>query len=70
MEEIKIIGHCNFCGETKEVIPATDNRNICADCAIELQDRVEGHFLPVTKNNENVKDNRSCQQLVTAATEN
>ena len=69
MEEIKVIGLCNYCGEKKEVIPTEDNRMICAECLIEYHDRIDGHFLPGT-NRENVKDNRLCQQPVFAATEN
>jgi hypothetical protein len=61
MEEMKLISKCNFCGETKEVIPfKKSDKLICADCLIDLHDRIEGHFLPATKN-DNVKDNRPCQ---------
>jgi hypothetical protein len=71
MEEIKVIGKCNWCGEIKEVVPMKDSQKmICAECLIDLWDRLEGHFLPATKQNEIAKDNRSCQQLATAATEN
>lgn len=67
MEDVKFIGLCNYCGETKEVIKTTDDRNICADCAIDMQDRIEGHYLSANKNSYNVK-NKSCQN-VAAVTE-
>jgi hypothetical protein len=61
MEDIKVIDKCSFCGETKEVIPMKDGQKlICAECLIDLQDRLEGYFLPAT-NRENIKDNRLCQ---------
>lgn len=66
MEEIKVISKCNFCGETKEVIPfKKSDKLICAECLIDLHDRIEGHFLPAT-NRENVKDNLSCLNAAVA----
>ena len=66
MEEIKVISRCNFCGETKEVIPfKKSDKLICAECLIDLHDRIEGHFLPAT-NRENVKDNLSCLNAAVA----
>ena len=67
MEELKTISTCNFCGEKKEVIPfKKSDRMICADCLIDLHDRIEGHFLPGT-NNTNLKENRSCQNVAVAS---
>ena len=66
MEEIKVIGLCNYCGEKKEVIPTEDNRMICAECLIEYHDRIDGHFLPGTKHI-NVKEILSCQDVAVAS---
>jgi hypothetical protein len=70
MEEIKVIALCNYCGDIKEVIPLKDTQKmICAECLIDLHDRLEGYFLPASKHtNDNVKENLPCQQLAIAAT--
>ncbi|MDD5006686.1 MAG: hypothetical protein PHS33_09335 [Candidatus Omnitrophica bacterium] len=65
MEDVKIIAECSFCGIEKEVIPMIDsNKKICADCLIDLQDRLEWHYVPTPTNNNNVKEKMSCLLLV------
>jgi hypothetical protein len=72
MEENKLIAKCDYCGFTKEVVPIKDSeKKICADCAIELWDRRQGHFLPVAnyQKSKNVKEILSCQQLAVGVIE-
>ena len=66
MEEKKIIDKCTYgCGKTREVIPCGNGKMICAECLIELNDRIEGHYLP-KPNMTNAKENPICHHALVA----